>query len=180
MREGRWNIIAELLNEEVIVKNVRGTESYRFDSISSHVRLLEFRKQRLQLDRRSLHADMLKERHEQGELSKLAPLTDFMAADLLLFLRGQLEGKEARSWGAPWAPWSSVYLERGDTPRFLIEARRSSAARQLGQALGVETVEELRTRFAARMQSMNELLRGRSMFWDGPFQNFDPAEIGTR
>jgi len=112
------------------------------------------------------------------ELGKLVPFADFMAADLLLFLRGHLESSEATRT-IRWRAWSDVYLERWELPRFLIESPRRTVAVQLATALGVGTADELRERFVDRAQNIIKSL-GSSQMFDTPLQDFKPAEIGTR
>lgn len=180
IREARWPILTEMLAEEFVVKNNRGAREHRFHSISSHVKLLTIRNSRLGLNRISLHGDLLKERHENGELSKIVSFSEFMEADFFLFLRGQLERENANGWSRCWMPWSSIYLGDADPPRYLIEGKRASAARQLASALGVASIDELRERLNARIPAMNNMLRQSAMFWDGPFRDLKVDEIGSR
>ena len=72
IREGRWELIADLLEEEIYVENKRGglPGTVLYDQVSQGVRLLDHRKQRLNLNRISLHADILNERHTNGELAE--------------------------------------------------------------------------------------------------------------
>ena len=89
IKENRWEIIANLLGEDFYARNEIGGSPtiVPFHFISEPIRLLEFRKNRLKLNRFSLHADLLNERHTQGELGKIMPIEDFAEADYFLCLR---------------------------------------------------------------------------------------------
>lgn len=177
IREERWDLIADLLDDDIYVSNTNAGQpaAVSFDDISQPLELLEHRNKRLQLQRISLHADLLHERHTQGEIAEQVPLLQFVEADYFLFLRSMLHPTEALNWPA-WRPWSALYLRH--PPRYLVTASRTKYAQQLVLALGVVDIQMLRERFAARASRLRELFR--TPFWRDPMSDFDPQSIGSR
>jgi hypothetical protein len=179
IREERWSLLAVVFGEELVVASGRGTHSHRFERISMHVKLLDQRKQRLGLNRASLHADLLKERHEVGELSKLITFTEFVQSDFFLFLRNELE----RSTGAAssfWYPRTAVFMGEVEPPRFLLQAKSTAFAERLAPALGVAGAIPLREGLTAAKPHISKTLREAGTFWDGPLRDFDPSTIASR
>ena len=100
---------------------------------SEYLKLLDHRNQRLKLNRSSLHADILKERHETGDLGELSPWRRFQDADVFLYLRSALATSDFSLWDA-WRPWSAALL-RG-CPGYLLEAVQREKAERLDEAHG--------------------------------------------
>ncbi len=180
IRENRWKIITELLEEDIYVENFwMGQYRYEpgfvsFTYVSGYVKLLQNRKDRLHLNRLSLHADILNERHTEGDLAKLVPMQQFMDADCFLFLRAELK-KDSQSI-YPWFPWSTLYMKQA--PRYLLEASRAKYAQQLLRPLGVENIETLRVRLVEGEAKLAQMFS--NPFPRKPFGNFEPSTIGSR
>jgi hypothetical protein len=179
VREQRWELIADLLEEDIPVENsnVARAGVASFDSISEYIKLLQYRNDRLNLRRISLHADLLHQRHTQGALGKVVPIEQFLDADYFLFLRAQIQTMEPSQW-IEWKPWSALYL-RGRVPRYLAEAVRAKSAQRLLRPIGVESVEVLRSRFAERAPELRRLFNDVFGRFD-PLGDFDPQTIATR
>ncbi len=177
MREERWESIAEVLGEGVFVRNAEGHKPniVMFEYFSEYLYSLEQRNAQLGLRRISLHSDVLKDRHTEGDLAKLAPHESFMEADYLLSMRAIADAKGQRE--LYWRPWSVVHMP-GIGPRFLIEAKRKSFAKRLIPALGVRGgIDELRQLVIENRQYLMQLF-GRG-FWTAPV-GIEPALIGTQ
>jgi hypothetical protein len=179
--EHRWDTVTELCQESVVIPNVTSRFSdqaivtYHFASES--VALLDHRNERLKLRRLSLHADILKERHENGRLSELSSWRRFQEADVFLFLRSAFELPQMDLWKV-WRPWSAMLL-RG-SPSYLLEATRKEKARQLLGPLGVNSLVELRTKLKERgIEGLNKFLSSRDPF-HYPFEGLLPDLIGTQ
>jgi hypothetical protein len=179
IREKRWELIADLLDREIPVHGANGEHMRRFDDLSSEVKLLTSRKERLKMNRVSLHADLLNERHESGDLGKLLPFGEFAEADYFLLLRAEIEA-QAKGWGVSWYPRSAVYLGHADPPRYLREAERSASADPIARALGATDAATLRERLSAAKPRLKQIFQHDSPFWDGPLARFDTNAIGTR
>lgn len=179
IREQRFELIADLLEEDIPVdnSNVARTGVASFDSVSEYIKLLQYRNDRLQLRRISLHADLLQQRHTQGALGKLIPVEQFLDADYFLFLRAQIQTSQPSQW-IEWKPWSALYL-RGRIPRYIAESVRAKSAQRLLRPLGVESVEILRSRFAERAPEVRRLFNDVFGRFD-PLGDFEPQTIGTR
>ena len=163
IREHRWAIIENLLYEELLVEHMRRRmESFRY--VSSHIRLLEYRHQRLKLRWKSLHAMMLNERHTEGILADIAPMQQFTDADFFLSLRP--EG---------WNAWSVLYLQ--EIPRFILEARRIPHAEQLCKSLNLENIMQLRERFDEQRQYLH---RRDFLEPHDPLGLYDSQDIGVK
>ena len=176
IREDRWEFISEVLGEGVFVRNCEGHKAdiASVEYFSENVYSLEQRNAQLGLRRLCLHSDVLKDRHTDGDLAKLAPHEPFMEADYLLSMRAMVEAK-----GEPmlyWRPWSIIHMS-GTGPRFLIEAKKKTFAQRLASAIGVKTTDELRQLVVENRRYLMELFR--RGFWTVP-SGIDPALIGTQ
>ncbi len=75
----RWDRLTEVFEQDYyvprfLVYRLNPTASFTF--LGRHVELLEYRKQRLQLNRLSIHADLLQKLHTEGDLAQtLSPST---------------------------------------------------------------------------------------------------------
>ena len=145
---------------------------------SEHVELLDHRNRRLKLNRVSLRADILKERHETGQLGELSPWRRFQDADVFLYLRSALAPDEFSLYHV-WQPWSAAL--RASCPGFLLEATQQEKAKQLIAALGVRNIPELRSRLKERVGGGSHPFFGQhNPFYDGVFEGLRPDLIGTK
>lgn len=177
IRERRWNLIADLLDENIYIDNIDGTQHgpVSFDYVSEYVQLLDDRNKRLNLSRVSVHADLLNQRHTEGDLAKILPMKEFMEADYFLFIRGELDTKGADSW-MKWRPWSTLYM-RNQVPKFLEEAKREKYAKQLILALNVGTIDAFKKRLVEIAPTLDRLFKARTFFVN-PLEHFDIDGIG--
>lgn len=178
--ERRWKMAAELCRETVVVPNTTsrfGAETaVTYLYASEPIKLLDHRNQRLKLNRLSLHADTLKERHEAGALGELCPWRRFQDADLFLYLRSAVTMDKFDLWDV-WRPWSATLL-RG-CPAYLLEAAHEEKAEQLVEALGARSLAELRNRLKEAVGGLAQLFGTRDPFYQ-PFGGFDVDLIGTK
>ena len=180
IKEDRWETIADLLDNDLHVRNAgmnrEGTAS--FDYASEHVRLLDDRNKRLELRRVSLHADILKARYEDGDISQLVSFEDFMEADYFLFLRGIIQETDTSRW-LKWRPWSSLYMSR-KSPKYLLEASLVKNAEKLLRPLGVKDVDSLKQALLEKSGLLGRMYSGRSYSYDHPLSGFNVSSIGCR
>ncbi len=175
----RWDIVATLCRETLTMPDTsRGASStvvtYLF--ASEHLELLEHRNQQRKLNRVSLHADILKERHETGRLTELSPWQQFQDADVFLYLRSVFEQGQEDLWNV-WRPWTAVFL-RG-CPGFLLEAIQREKAEELLKPLGAKDLADLRRRLKEAAERLHKLFGSRNPFFY-PFANLNPDLIGTK
>ena len=178
--ERRWEIVADVCREGVLVPNAEGRSpaetSVTYLYASEYLKLLENRNVRLKLNRLSLHADVLKERHEAGDLGELSPWRRFQDADVFLYLRSTGASNEFSMWDA-WRPWSAALL--AGCPGYLLEAIEVEKAERLMKALGLRNLAELRSRLKEAMEGLRRLFGSRSPFYF-PFKGLNPDLIGTK
>jgi len=178
IRERRWEIVADLLAEDLDFHNSdrdRRSRPRRFDYLSEYLQLLDSRNDRLKLRRMSLHADLLNKRHSEGDLGKLVPMQQFMEADYFLFLRGFQEEHTFSDWST-WRPWSALYLHM--VPSYIQDAVRLKNAEKLLAPMGVKDIDELKTLLSEEAPRLAQLYR--NGFWDHPISSFDVTTIGSR
>lgn len=142
----RWALLDDVLREELFVEYGTGPRSVPFTGISADTFLLTVRSERTR--RTSVQADLLKERHSAGELGRLVPLAQFVDADVLLFLRGELMQPPTQP-GQWWFPHSAVYLEYR-VPPYLVKGERVGYAESLLKAFGADTLENMRAAYRAQ------------------------------
>lgn len=178
--ERRWGLVADLCRETVMIPNA-GQRSHAETPVtylyaSEYIKLLDYRNERLKLNRLSLHADILKERHEAGDLGELSPWRRFQDADVFLYLRSVFEQSQEDLWNV-WRPWTSVFLRGG--PSFLLEATQREKAEQLLKPLGAKDLADLRQRLKEAAERLHNLFALRDPFFY-PLAKLNPDLIGTK
>ena len=179
IREDRWELLAQLDVRNIPVSNAHNSSSLVDLSYGSQsVTLLEQRRHRLKALRVSLHADLLKERHDQGgPLAAVVSWQEFMDADCFLFLRTVLP-EPPTEFRNPWRAYSTLFMDGFRSPIYLNECQSKSKAVRVVKALGLESIEMFQARLAGNKHLLGRLFR-ESLFHD-PLEDFDPAKIGTR
>lgn len=180
IEERRWGLVAGLCRETVMIPNV----GHRFHTetpvtyvyASEYLKLLDYRNERLKLSRLSLHADILKERHEAGNLGELSPWRRFQDGDVFLFLRSVFEQPQEDLLNV-WRPWTAVLLH--GSPGFLIEATQREKAEQLLKPLGATSLDDLRGRLKSAVVLLRKFVGSRNPF-SYPFANLDPDLVGRK
>ncbi|HEY7424713.1 MAG TPA: hypothetical protein VH682_10835 [Gemmataceae bacterium] len=183
IREDRWNTVAKLCQEPIMIPNpdvpgpsqAERTVTYLY--ASKNVELLDHRSRRLKLNRVSLHADILKERHKSGQLGELSPWRRFQDADVFLYLRS-FAPEEFYVPNKIWLPWSAALLD-GASPRYLVEATHREKAEQLLEPLGVPDIVALRNHLAQAAHGLRRIFNYRNLFND-PLEGLRPDLIGTK
>lgn len=112
IRDERWSTLGVILNQPWHINKALGDQLVPFQHLCETVILLdEIRIRRLDptLPRPiSVHADLLKKRHDNGPLSGDLTWEEFVEADLILFLRGHSDSNQRSA--LPWWPRTAVYL----------------------------------------------------------------------
>lgn len=175
IRESRWELIADLLEKGIYCENHKiSTEPglVSFTYLSRYVvKLLDFHNTRLRLNRMSVRADILNERHTQGELANIIPMQQFMDADCFLFLRSELAPETNQ-----WIPWSKVYMEK--VPRYLLEASRAKYAEKLLRPLGIKDINTFRIRLPDASINLEKMFSNGLL--DSSPLSIDPSNIGSK
>jgi hypothetical protein len=178
--ERRWRLVADLCRETVMIPNAgrrfQAETPVTYIYASEYLKLLDYRNERLKLNRLSLHADILKERHETGDLAEQSPWRRFQDADVFLYLRSVFEQPQEDFWEV-WRPWTAVFLN--GCPGFLLEATQREKAEQLLKPLGAKDLADLRRRLKEAVERLYKLFGSRNPFFY-PFANLNPDTIGTK
>lgn len=177
LQEERWELISDLLDEDLYArtKGLSTRSTVPFHEISTHVRLLYARNDRLQLHRLSLHFDLLNQRHSQGDLATRIPLEQFAETDFFLFLQAEFR-KTTPSEEIVWMPWSVLGMQQ--PPRYLQEAVRMKYAQQLLRTFEVMDIPTLRLQLREHARKILNLWT--NGFWHYSMQDFDFSIIGSR
>jgi len=179
IHDERWELIADLLDDDLYVANAYGHEPdiVPFAYIARPVTVFDYRNTRLRPRKLSVHADVLNGRHTSGALAQLVPMIQFMEADYFLALRYRLITLQERAI-VDWHPWSTLYMKH--PPRFLVQASRDTQARRLMRPLGLEgeDIVALRSQLAAVMLWHEGLFTNGG--WHSPMRHFDVRTVGSR
>ncbi len=168
LREGRWELLREILHGVLRVGATRRRQEATKESwteLSNYMDLVDEEGKKTR--RKSLHADLLHNRHTDGELATLSPFREFMEMDFLLFLFGI--GKRRDEFHGMWYPRSVLYLDH--VPAFVREAVDYPYAMRLSHALGADDTEELKKRLHGSKKLGYD--------WHSPFQDSDIQSIGS-
>lgn len=168
IREGHWELLTNILEEGTIIRRnpYRAPELVSYQYISQYIRLFEYRKQRLKLNRMSIHADILHERHTNGELGEVCPIQQFVTADFFLYLPKDCN----------WKPWSTLYMYE-NFPQFIVEAKRKKYAEKLLKPARVNDLNELKQLITEKNSNLHRFWS--SGFWDSSLDSFDLNSIGS-
>ncbi len=177
LREQRWDLMRRLFRQPIMLRYSRdtgGPANVDWFYASAHASSLMVEGQKAQ--RMSLHADILHERHSSGGLATILPFDEFTGADLFLYLRAELSPKESPGHRMMWRPWSTLYLR--SPPSFILQAELNSDAREIAQTLGVDSINDFKTRLSERGPRLRQLFS--NGFWDWPVNRESIDRIGTR
>ncbi|HYR28236.1 MAG TPA: hypothetical protein VEU30_07195 [Thermoanaerobaculia bacterium] len=147
LTEERYEIITDLLAEPLTVRNAHLGDGKPVDYTYASEWLRSFEKLDQEHRKISYHGHLLHERHA-GPLADVLPLQDFLAADYLLFLRGELAKDDWEERGVPWGALEQRLPPRGTT---LHPHRRPHTDRaELATTLGAPDVATLKERLTER------------------------------
>lgn len=140
--EERFDLASAILARPWLVRDTEGANRQStsdFTAFNQHVESLEQRKQRLKLNRISIHADVVHEAHRAGAVPSFESV---MQAEFVIFLRSVGQSTQSR-----WYPFPLVYATDRFSP-FPVFARSESEAffARLAPVLGVPDLAEFRRR----------------------------------
>ena len=140
----RFDLVQAALGKPYLLREHNGADrpaSSNFTVFYQYVESLESRKQRLKLNRISLHADIFKEAHPIGSLPSFEAL---MQADFILYLAANEPLASGR-----WYPFLLVYATDRFSP-FPVFARAESSnyLSRIAPIFGAKTVDECKQRIS--------------------------------
>ena len=167
IQDNQWEFLSTILNKGIYIDNRRGEPGIvTFEYISDYIGLLGYRNNRLEMNRASIHADLLNNRHSEGELAQIVPMEQFIEADFFLFLRAGLD----------WRPWSGIYIG-SNAPKFLVKATSLSYAQSLLDPLQLKNIDSLKEILRNRVDELRQIFRRSWGFY--PLENFKLNAIGS-
>ncbi|MCL5037886.1 MAG: SIR2 family protein [Chloroflexi bacterium] len=177
IKNNRWDIIGELLNEDLFVERERGSNYVSHVSISEYIRSLdEIRNKRLNLRRLSVMADFIEDRFTNGELSRLIKHKDFLEADYFLFMRSICHEMNLENLWNVWCPRSCVYLK--GAPSYIVKAESQRFLENIVKAVGFRNKKEFIENFK---RTHSHFTRYFTSGWkDDPLNGFDLDRLGSR
>lgn len=145
LREEMWDELKELLKGTFpvgLTQHHQSDTKQSWTELSEHSPwILDAGKVRRRL---SFHGDLLKDRHEKGELASIIPFKEFTETDFFLHLYG--EGQTQDVYHGPWYPRSDIWLHQ--TPKFISDAVDYPTAMKICNVLRISDVEELKRRLS--------------------------------
>lgn len=151
LRHNRWRSLRRLLGSVYVVQNSRQSDAVAetfltFDK--DMVSLDEHRNRRLQLNRVSVVADMLKERCATDKTS----FPELMEADVFLMLASLAQAfapARADEWPIIWGARTTIYSADGNRLRIFLRAADEETRGGILAAIGVASGIDLQTRLEA-------------------------------
>ena len=174
IREERWELIADLLDDLIFVENPSNSDAPRlmpYTYVWGHVNTLIKGGEETRGDGGSQIADVIRKRHSEGELAAISPFTSFMEADYFLYLRSVVALPPGEH-EADWLPRSAAFLHQ--PPRYILESVRGRYAARLLRPLGsLATLDDLR----ALLTRAKTLRVPGFYFRRNPLHNLDTNQI---
>lgn len=153
LRHARWRSLRRLLDATYIVRGRRGEmDGVRFVEFDKPLESLDsHRNRRLELNRVSVSADLLKERCSADKTS----FYELMEADVFLSLKSLVVGREnSDGWGSYWVPRTSIYASYGNKYPVFLRASDEAARNGIHSAIGVRSGAEIK----AKIDSSDSLI----------------------
>lgn len=169
LKEKRWSTLSKILKEPIGVKDYKRGEktiSVYWNYASNYSPLLYDASK--QSNRVSLHADILNNRHTNGNLASILPMQEFINADYFLYLKKNPSLNTG--FEKTWFPISLIYLN--DVPTFIRDAEKIKTAQDIIQILNIPDIENFKT----SLEKIPENVAGHYMFW--PINKEDIDKVG--
>jgi hypothetical protein len=182
MKDERWDLINDLLKKRLHMENHPSgqPDSTVYTGLSDYLPLLDDKRSRRLIkngqQRTSIHADLLKDRHESMPLSENMTWEEFMDADHFLCLYSFINSTDRTR---PWWPRTWVYFG-SRVPRFVVDSYTKEGAGVLAKALGLESAEELKTKLKAAIERFQKgVSESRNGYMSDPYWGFDFEKIAS-
>jgi hypothetical protein len=171
IRHSCWMSLRRLLDATYLVRgSQRELRASTFVTFDPQLDALDkHRNQRLNLHRRSVSADVLKERCSPERTN----FQELMQADVLLTLRGIADNaNSSANWQPFWAPRTSVYASYGNKFPLFMRAMDEDTRKAIRLVIGVSSGADLKARIERSAEVINHVGR----FGGGGFGHFNFLE----
>lgn len=143
VKSSRFDALSTLMQQRFYIERDEdyGRNAMRgFGVLRNHLDSLEHRKNRLKLNRKSIHADLIKELNPGSGVN----FNQLMQADYLLFLADSIRALNDSEWGQEWWPETLVYRSYGSSSYEVIaRAESKSFFSKLAPCLGIASKSDL-------------------------------------
>lgn len=171
-RHGRWKSLRRLLTTTYIVRDSQGQpKPANYSIFGGHFQSLdEHRNQRLQLNRVSVTADLLKERCSSDRVT----FSELTEADVLLSLESvvRLGAEPIDGWPRYWSPRTTVYYSYASKLPLFMRAADEEVRNGIRTAMGVAVGAELKE----KLEIASKKLDGFGRLSPGRFSDFNLLE----
>jgi hypothetical protein len=180
IHSSKWVILRGLLKHELFVEEHGGEHYKNYTYINEHLASLEdYRQKRLNLNRISLSADMLKERFSDGKLSNLLSFRDIIDGDFFLFQYAVYNFYSAEKYSRnSWNPKTSIYLHH-EEPRYLKMAESKEYYSKIYDALRLASPQAFVDGLPLCRDEYDRYYRG-SYRVDNPLDYVDSERLGSK
>lgn len=180
IRSDKWVILRDLLKHELFVEDHRGARYRKYSYINESITSLDTdRKKRLNLNRISLSADILKERFSDGKLSNLLSFREIMNGDFFLFQYAVFNFRDDRRFFRNnWNPKTSIYLHY-EEPLYLKKAESKEYYLKVCDALCLTSPQEFVDGLPLCRDTYDQYYR-QYVTVDNPLEFIDSERLGSR
>ena len=177
LRNNRWDMLGNILAEDLFVEKVHNGGYVSFERVSAYVGSLDgLRNSRLKKNRISIMGDIIKERFTNSELSQLLSHKELLEADYFLFMRTVCHIDDAQHLYGVWCPRACVWLERA--PSYIIKAESKRFLATMLPATGFSDEASFKENLINKHGAFTRYF---SSGWkDDPLEFQDLEKLGTR
>jgi NAD-dependent protein deacetylases, SIR2 family len=173
----KWSILKAILSSEILIEGIYKNGYIGFPRLSCYLRSIEeYRNDRLNLQRTSIFADIIKERWEKNELSSFLTHFEFMSGDYFLFLKSLCYEDNLERLSNTWCPRSNVWLQK--PPRFILMLESKKQLRTISDTCGFNDDAKFIDLFTHRCSAFVRYWP--AAFLANPIEYFDFSKIGTK
>jgi hypothetical protein len=171
LKERKYSILSQMVNADYYVESKYNDKPKRFTDFRFYLKSLEYHNSKLNLNRLSVHADLIIER-TFGKYKN-----EIIIADLILYYISKLRLSKEEVWEKVWYPTTYIYLSEARNIKLISRLKSKSHFLNVKMLFNVETEDELITKV-----SDFEGIGGYSGGWSKPpniRQFINPKEICT-
>ncbi len=177
IRYDHWDLLGEILAEDLFVEKQHQSRYENFVRVSRFVNSLdEQRNRRLNLQRISVMADMLKDRFTNTELSEQISHKEFLEADYFLFVRTVCHEENLQYLYNVWCPRASVWLDHA--PSYIVRSESEKYLRRILPATGFTDPEEFTKNLQEKHGAFERYFQ--SGWKESPLRYVDLSKLGSR
>lgn len=142
LKERKYTLVSQILNADYYVDTKYSSDRTKnYTDFRFYLKSLDYRKQKLSLNRLSIHADLIKERSYKRYVN------DLISTDLILYYISKLS-TNTDSWRRIWYPTTYIYLREAGTIKLISRLKSKSHFSNVKTLFNVDTESELKKKIA--------------------------------